>query len=94
MPSPLQTTVVHGKFRTGALQVANLVNPGSPSCGTWYKYRLSTLTIPPLIAIGAARCVAQDIFQNGVSCQRMLWQCDRQHYWFLSYLPLDLTPIA
>ncbi|CAJ1354563.1 unnamed protein product [Effrenium voratum] len=27
-----------------------------------------------------------DIFQNGVSCQRMLWQCDRQHYWFLKYL--------
>eukprot|EP00435_Cladocopium_sp_Y103_P071429 s436_g37.t1 len=27
-----------------------------------------------------------DIFQNGVSCQRMLWQCDRQHYWFLTYL--------
>ena len=38
-----------------------------------------------------------DIFQNGVSCQRMLWQCDRQHYWFLNYLPLALecfqTPI-
>lgn len=27
-----------------------------------------------------------DIFQNGVNCQRMLWQCDRQHYWFLQYL--------
>ena len=39
-------------------------------------------------------CEPKDIFQNGVSCQRMLWQCDRQHYWFLSYLPLGVMIMA
>ena len=48
----------------------------------------------PLIFQGVFPCGPKDIFQNGVSCQRMLWQCDRQHYWFLSYLPLGLMIMA
>lgn len=37
-----------------------------------------------MYSVAAANTI--DIFQNGVSCQRMLWQCDRQNYWFNEYL--------
>lgn len=68
----------------------------------WHEVGVLALSVFPIIfvtvpqgsssALAASYSMAAaetiDIFQNGVSCQRMLWQCDRQHYWFLNYLPL------
>eukprot|EP00931_Biecheleriopsis_adriatica_P061908 TRINITY_DN37250_c0_g1_i1.p1 TRINITY_DN37250_c0_g1~~TRINITY_DN37250_c0_g1_i1.p1 ORF type:complete len:857 (+),score=157.74 TRINITY_DN37250_c0_g1_i1:101-2671(+) len=41
-------------------------------------------TVAALHSVSTAETI--DIFQNGVSCQRMLWQCDKQNQWFRTVL--------